>query len=132
MTDAPQVLTPYHRSEAFRSLPEAAAEAGRGVSTMRIWCEQHHLGRHIGGRWEVSRVALRMYLNGDKRALRLYLAGDRGEIVGAHYAALGLDAALQRIREELNRQNRQNLHGATDRVRTILAASEGIGNGDRS
>ena len=31
----------------------------------------------IGGRWEVSQVALQMFLDGNLDALRLYLAGDR-------------------------------------------------------
>jgi hypothetical protein len=122
MTDVPQVLIPFRRTEAFRDLPEAAAEAGRGVSTMRLWCEQHHVGRRIGGRWEVSRVALRMFLHGDDAALRLYLAGERSGVVSEHYAALGLLDILRSIQTEIARQNQQELHGAARGIASSLAA----------
>ena len=44
---------------------------------MRAWSALHNLGRMVGGRWAVSRVALEMHLDSDQDALRAYLAGNR-------------------------------------------------------
>ena len=43
-------------------------------------CEVYGLGRRIGGKWAVSMVALRMYLEGDLKAMRAYHAGDRTDL----------------------------------------------------
>ena len=63
---------------------------------MRGWCEEHGLGRRIGGgSWMVSRVGLAMFLDGDIKALRAYHAGDReSELVTLYFrrAALGFAA----------------------------------------
>jgi hypothetical protein len=72
----PQVLRPFHRSEAL-SIAEAASIAGRSVRTVRDWCARLDIGRRIGGHWAVSRVALQMFLDGDRDALGAYLCGDR-------------------------------------------------------
>jgi Helix-turn-helix domain len=72
----PQVLRPFHRSEAL-SIAEAADIANKSPRTIREWCHLHDIGRRIGGHWAVSRVALAMFLDGDKFALEAYLAGDR-------------------------------------------------------
>ena len=72
----PQVLRPFDRSEAL-STAEAARVAGRAVRTIREWCLLHDIGRRIGGRWAVSKVAMAMWLDGNKEALAAYLAGDR-------------------------------------------------------
>ena len=79
----PHVLRPFNRSEVL-SIAEAAAEAGKKVRTMRDWCARHDIGRRIEGQWAVSRVALTMFLDGDREALKAYLAGDRSSpaIVG--------------------------------------------------
>lgn len=86
MIDNPQVLIPYDRHEAM-TLRQAALIAGRSESTMRSWCQNHHIGRRIvGGQWEVSKPALLMLLDGDARALRAYLQGDReSDLVGAYF-----------------------------------------------
>jgi hypothetical protein len=86
-----KVLIPYDRREAF-SLAHAAGLAGRSVGTIRNWCIMHSLGRRVGGgHWEVSRVALAMFLDADEAALRAYHAGDRSsEIVVGYYRRLGL------------------------------------------
>jgi hypothetical protein len=76
MMDEPQVLRPFNRAEVC-SAEEAARVAGRPVRTIRDWCRLHDIGRHIGGRWAVSKVAIQMWLDGDKEALAAYLAGDR-------------------------------------------------------
>jgi hypothetical protein len=71
-----KVLIPYDSREAM-SLRTAAMHSGRSQSTMRNWCEQHSIGRHVGGVWEISRVALQMFLESDETALGAYLCGDR-------------------------------------------------------
>jgi AAA domain len=70
------VLTPYNPDEAL-TLQRAAARAGRSPGTIRNWCESEGLGRRIGGKWCVSKVALEMYLDGEAHALEQYLQGDR-------------------------------------------------------
>ncbi len=84
----PQVLTPYSKAEAL-SLKEAAFISGRSIVTVKKWAALNHLGRVVGGsRWEVSRPALQMWLDGDKAALKRYLAGDRESPQVAHYFAV--------------------------------------------
>ena len=84
---SPKVLVPYDRREAL-SLREAARLAGRCESTVRGWCGQFDIGRRIGnGPWQVSRIALAMFLDGDGDALRAYLSGDRtGALVEPYFA----------------------------------------------
>jgi len=76
MMDEPRVLRPYHRSEAI-PVAEAARIAGKSVRTIRDWCMRLDIGRRIGAQWAVSKVALAMWLDGDREALAAYLAGDR-------------------------------------------------------
>ena len=80
----PQVLIPFHRSEVL-STAEAAHIAGRSVRTIREWCLLHDIGRRIGGQWAVSKVALAMWLDGNKEALAAYLAGDHSSPTVAEY-----------------------------------------------
>ena len=80
----PQVLRPFHRSEVL-SIAEAARIAGRAVRTIREWCLFHDIGRRIGGRWAVSKVALAMWLDGNQETLAAYLAGDRSSPTIAEY-----------------------------------------------
>jgi hypothetical protein len=73
----PNCLKPHIRGEAI-ALKEAAQIAGRSESTIRNWCNQRGIGRRIaGGKWDVSRVALAMLLDGDTDSLADYLAGER-------------------------------------------------------
>jgi hypothetical protein len=73
----PNCLKPHIRGEAI-SLKEAAEIAGRSESTIRNWCNQRGIGRRIaGGKWDVSRIALAMLLDGDGGALAAYLSGER-------------------------------------------------------
>ena len=85
------VLKPYDPREGI-SLAEAAALAGKKAGTIRNWCVQHDLGRRVGGgKWVVSRVALAMFLDGDKKALRAYHAGDRAsDLVAPYFERFGL------------------------------------------
>jgi hypothetical protein len=87
--DGRKILTPFDKRECL-SLKEAAGIAGKSESTMRGWCEQHGLGRRVGGgTWSVSKVALAMFLDGDTVALKAYHAGDRAsDLVGPYFERL--------------------------------------------
>jgi hypothetical protein len=80
-----KVLTPYDPREGI-GLKEAAARAGKSETTLRNWCTQHGLGRRVGGGvWVVSKVALAMFLDDDRKALIAYLAGDRSTSLVKQY-----------------------------------------------
>ncbi len=86
----PQVLIPYDRRESI-TLDHAARHIGRSVATLRQWAAVHDLGRKVGGRWEVSRVALAMHLDGNVQALAAYLAGDRtSDMVRSYFQRAGI------------------------------------------
>ena len=70
----------------------------------------HDLGRRVGGgTWQVSCVALQMFLNGDMNARAAYHAGDRGSpTVVSYYEGAGL---LQLVREWSRLQSARE-HGA--------------------
>jgi hypothetical protein len=84
-TDDRKILSPFDKRECI-SLKQAAAIASKSDSTLRGWCDEHGLGRRVGGGpWMVSKVALAMFLDGDAEALRAYHAGDRtGDIVAPY------------------------------------------------
>lgn len=84
-------LVPYDPAEAI-SLKEAAFRAGKSETTVRNWCEAHGIGRRVGGgTWQVSQVALAMFLDGDSIALNSYLSGDRtSNVVLAYFRRFGL------------------------------------------
>jgi hypothetical protein len=91
----PQILRPFHRSEAI-TVAEAAVLSDRSLRTTRDWCLLHDIGRRIGGRWAVSRVALTMWLDGDKDALARYLYGDcSSPAVTAYFHRLGVPLPRQ-------------------------------------
>jgi hypothetical protein len=86
----PHVLLPFDIREAL-SISDAARIAGRTAVTVRTWAALHDLGRPIGRRWMVSRVALAMHLDGDREALKAYLAGDReSALVTDYFQRFGL------------------------------------------
>jgi hypothetical protein len=89
--DDRKILSPFDKRECI-SLKEAADIAGKSESTLRAWCDEHGLGRRVGGgTWSVSKVALAMFLDGDTKALRAYHAGDRtGELVAAYFRRAGI------------------------------------------
>lgn len=93
-----QILVPFDRAEGI-TLAEAAGIAGKSVSTVRGWCDQHGVGRRVGGGvWVVSRPALLMFLDGDLEALAGYHAGDRSSGLVVPYfarAAIADDTADQ-------------------------------------
>jgi hypothetical protein len=57
------------RQAGTLTIPQASSERGVTVRTLRNWCIEHGLGRHIGSRWRVSCVALAMYLDGNVMSL---------------------------------------------------------------
>jgi hypothetical protein len=87
----PQVLIPFDRREAL-SLGQAAEIVGKSVETIRRWCALHDIGRRVGdGQWMVSRVALAMWLDRDRKALAAYLAGERDRpMVSVYFERAGL------------------------------------------
>jgi hypothetical protein len=94
-----RILVPFDRREGL-SLKKAAEIAGKSETTIRTWCQQHGIGRRVaGGVWVVSRVALRMLLDGDDGALRAYLDGIRtAEPVAVYYRRLGLEAVFDEMK----------------------------------
>jgi Helix-turn-helix domain len=87
-----RALIPFDRREAI-TVSEAAEISGRSVVTVRNWIIDCELGRHIGGHWAVSRVALTMFLDGDLDALAIYLSGDRDDCrVVRYFDRLGIVA----------------------------------------
>jgi hypothetical protein len=94
----PEVLVPYVAEEAMKITGKkgAAEIAGVDPSTMRRWCVTEGLGRRQGRPWLVSRVALRMYLDGDKAALKAYHSGDlTSDLITKYYDRLGLSQVLK-------------------------------------
>ena len=91
-----RVLIPFDRREGM-SLAMAAGIAGKSETTVRDWCKKHSIGRRIaGGNWTVSRVALAMLLDGNRKALQAYHAGIRAAVpVAPYYARAGLQELLQ-------------------------------------
>jgi hypothetical protein len=89
--DARKILSPFDKRECL-SLQKAAGIADKSESTLRGWCDEHGLGRRIGGgTWSVSKVALAMFPDGDAKALRAYHAGDRTDArVIAYFERAGL------------------------------------------
>ena len=96
MSTRPMVLIPFDRREAI-SLREAAKIANRSEGTVRGWCAQFDIGRRVGnGPWQVSRVALAMFLDGDADALREYLSGNRcGQTVAGYFGRFNIPLVTQ-------------------------------------
>jgi hypothetical protein len=69
------------------------------------------IGRRIGGRWAVSNVALRMFLDGDQDALKAYLAGDRHSAnVTEYFERCGVPILW------LHTQESERLHSSAERA----------------
>ena len=102
MDDNPQVLIPYDRHEAC-SISIAANLAGRSEQTIRNQCKKFHIGRRIGGQYEVSKPAHLMLLDNDTTALRAYLAGDRtSERVLKYFERAGVTGSAQKLKNLQN------------------------------
>ena len=86
-TEERKILSPFDKRECI-SLKKAADIAGKSESTMRTRCVEHGLGRRVGGgAWSVSKVALAMHLDDDRKALKAYHAGDRSSLIVTQYFA---------------------------------------------
>jgi hypothetical protein len=106
-TDEKKILVPLDNRERL-SIKQAAAIADVSESTMRNWCDKYGLGRRIGGKWAVSRVALAMHLDGNLKALKAYHAcvwTDPG--VAAYFEREGLDLIKARLRSNGKVSDRQ-------------------------
>jgi hypothetical protein len=92
--DQRQILIPFDARECI-SRSGAAKIAGVADGTISGWCEKYGIGRRIGGHWKISKVALRMHLEGDRAALAAYHAGARTDPrVAAHFVGEGLEALI--------------------------------------
>jgi len=86
------VLLPYDAREVVTVADAAALAGGRSQRTVRNWVEQHGIGRRIaGGKIDVSRVALQMLLDGDRKALAAYQEHGRSHpLVRLYFERFGL------------------------------------------
>lgn len=83
-----KILVPWDPREVMK-VHVAAATAVTCKSTIRNWCDQHGIGRKIGARYSISRVALAMHMEGNAEALEAYRSGDRtGPLVAPYFAKL--------------------------------------------
>jgi hypothetical protein len=91
------ILQPFDKRECINLKADIE---GKWESTLRAWCEEHGLGRRIGGGpWSVSKVALAMFLDGDLKALGAYHAGDLTDPrVIAYFERAGLIAGTNSVR----------------------------------
>ncbi len=88
--DDRQILVPWDGRETL-TIREAAKIAKKSEGTIRNWCLEYGIGRMIGGGWQVSRVALHMFLDGATLALAAYRRGDRGsDLVVPYFERTGL------------------------------------------
>jgi hypothetical protein len=87
----------YHPKEVC-AVHIAAAATGIPARTIRRWCEKYGIGSRRSlarGPWEVSWVALAMWLDKDHLALQALLAGQRqGAPVASYYESEGLGHLL--------------------------------------
>lgn len=84
-----KILCPFDRAEAM-TVKDAAFMSGKSVGCIRLWCERYGIGRKIGGRCYVSRVAYSMHMSGDPEALAAYHRGERTEIVAKYFRRLNI------------------------------------------
>jgi hypothetical protein len=88
------VMVPFDVRESM-SIAVAAKLSGKAGNTIRLWAERHGIGRKIGGDWHISRVALRIFLDGNMVALAAYHAGDRtNPLVRPYFERAGCGALL--------------------------------------
>jgi hypothetical protein len=106
-TPWPNVLVPFDLQEAI-STNTAAEKSGCKIRTIRYWCENDGIGRKVGGRLRISKVALQMKLEGDHEALALYQTGDRKHSrVVTHFKRLGIGGMILKWRDQWGADNKQ-------------------------
>lgn len=69
-------LIPYIPQERMTGA-EASKMLGVSTSTIFRYARDHHLGRLIGGKLALSRVAVQLWAEDNQDLLARYLAGDR-------------------------------------------------------
>jgi len=90
------VLKPYDPIDAIGIKTACELSGGSRARVIQL-CEQYGLGRKIGARWAISKVALHAFLNDDQEGLSAYLAGDRsGPAVICAYRAADVPLPSQR------------------------------------
>lgn len=88
------IMVPFDARESV-SLAMAARLSGKSANTIRLWAERYGVGRKIGGDWHISRVALRMFLDGNTAALAAYHAGDLpNPLVRSYFEQAGLQMLI--------------------------------------
>ena len=98
-------MVPFDARESI-SIAVAMRLSGKAGNTIRLWAEQYGIGRKIGGDWHISRVALRMFLDGDMAALAAYHAGKRDDpAVRSYFERVGCGALLQNSQTSQISQN---------------------------
>jgi hypothetical protein len=124
------IMVPFDARESI-SIAVAAKLSGKAPNTIRLWAEQYGIGRKIGGDWHISRVALRMFLDGDTAALGAYHAGNRNDpAVRSYFERVGCGALLQKSLNLQISQNQPSEPGANrGPLRFTMTANEtGAGN----
>lgn len=88
---SPHVLRPFDRREVM-TVAEAAEIIGQSEANVRRLVGRYDLGRKVGGgAYSVSRVAWRLFIDGDGEGLRAYHEGRRQHpSVRALYSDLGM------------------------------------------
>jgi hypothetical protein len=89
----PMILTPWPPADPAEvmTIADLARLADISKKQAREWVAPHRLGRKVGGRHKVSRVAAEMYVGGDTGAHDDYIHGDRtSERIVAWRRRLGL------------------------------------------
>jgi hypothetical protein len=115
--DVRLILVPFDIRESM-SIAMAAKFSGKAGNTIRLWAERYGIGRKIGGDWHISRVALRIFLDGDTAALAAYHAGERtNSLVRPYFERVRCGALLQKS------QNYQNSQNQIGEARQIVAMS---------
>jgi len=96
------VMVPFDARESI-SVAVAAKLSGKGSNTLRLWAEQHGIGRKIGGAWHISRVAQQIFLDGDTAALAAYHDGNRTDpAVRSYFELVSCGALLQKSQKRLS------------------------------
>jgi hypothetical protein len=101
------VMVPFDERESI-SIAMAAKLSGKAPNTIRSWAEQYGIGRKIGGAWHISRVALQIFLDGDKPALAAYHAGDRTDSAVRSYFERAGCGVLQKSQKQASDHHKRN------------------------
>ncbi|MET4293732.1 hypothetical protein [Bradyrhizobium sp. LB5.2] len=123
-----RTLIPFDRREAI-SVKEAAGLAATSGNTIRNWCIRHGIGRRVGGGvWRVSKVALKMLLDGDMPALAAYVYGDRSsELVLLYFRHFNLNPQDAQSSHSSPKSQTEQKQQASHRVVALNRATSNAG-----